>query len=413
MCSARNGGLFGDSKARSPVRSQGAYSPPLGVTIDARPRSGTLPTRAGRTIIARIARGRALVGGRNASMKPMKLAAAVALLASAVVLAPLPAAAQEVTLRIHTFMPPVANPVRHFLIPWAEKVTKESNGRIKAQVFPAMQLGGNPAQLLQQVRDGVVDAIWTLPGFTPGIIVKDEVFELPFVHRNTRSTVMALQDFSEQHLQKELAPYHPLLVHAQAGSLYMTKNTINTVEDFKGLKLRTPSRTSAWIVEAVGGAPVQVALPELAPMLSKGTVSGAILTYEIAPAVKMQDLVDQFTTFAGNQPRMGTTVFMFLMNKAKYESLPPDLKKVIDDNSGRNLAPFAIQVWDMIDQEGLKVMQSKPKNRFVTLSDAETEKYKKAVQPVFGRFKEEVDKSGGDGGKVIADAQALVEKYSK
>jgi TRAP-type C4-dicarboxylate transport system substrate-binding protein len=310
-------------------------------------------------------------------------------------------------------MPPVANPVKHFLIPWAEKVGKDSNGRIKVQVFPAMQLGGNPAQLLQQARDGVVDIIWTLPGFTPGIIVKDEVFELPFIHRDTRSTVLALQDFAEMHLKKELEPYHVLLVHCQAGSLYMTKQPINKVEDFKGMKLRTPSRTAAWTVEAVGGVPLQVALPELAPMLSKGTVSGAVLTYEIAPAVKMQDLVDNFTTFAGDQPRMATTVFMFLMNKKKYESLPPDLKKVIDDNSGRKLAPFAIQVWDQIDQDGLKVMHSKPKNKFVTLSPEETEKYREAVQPVFARFKEDVDKHGSDGAKVIADAKALVAKYSK
>jgi TRAP-type C4-dicarboxylate transport system substrate-binding protein len=321
--------------------------------------------------------------------------------------------AQEVTLRLHTFMPPVANPVKHFLQPWAEKVGKDSNGRIKVQVFPAMQLGGSAPQLLQQVRDGVVDIIWTLPGFTPGVMVKDEVFELPFIHRDTKSTVLALQDFIDLHMQKELAPYHVLLAHAQAGSLYMTKSAINSVEDFKGLKLRTPSRTAAWIVEAAGGAPVQVALPELAPMLSRGTVSGAVLTYEIAPAVKMQDLVDYFTTFDGPQPRMATTVFMLLMNKQKYESLPADLKKVIDANSGRNLAPFAIKVWDMIDEDGLKVMKSKPKNKFVTLNAAETEKYKKLVQPVFGRFKAEVDKSGSDGAKVISDAQALVEKYSK
>jgi len=338
-------------------------------------------------------------------------AAMAATLLSAV--APAPAAAQEVTLRVHTFMPPVANPMKHFLLPWADKIGKDSNGRIKVQVFPAMQLGGNPAQLLTQARDGVVDIVWTLPGFTPGIMVKDEVFELPFLHRDTKSTVLALQDYIEMHMKKELEPYHVLQVHAHAGTLFMTKNAINTVDDFKGMKLRTPSRTSAWIVEAVGGAPLQVALPELAPMLSKGTVSGAVLTYEIAPAVKMQDLVDHFTTFDGVQPRMGTTVFMFLMNKKKYESLPADLKKVIDNNSGRNLAPFAIKVWDMIDADGLKVMHSKPKNKFTTLSAAETAKFKAKVQTVFERFRAEVDKTGGNGAKVIADAQALVEKYSK
>ncbi len=343
----------------------------------------------------------------------MKRIALTALALCAWSLAPVVANAQEVTLRVHTFMPPVANPVKHFLMPWAEKVGKESNGRIKVQVFTAMQLGGNPAQLLTQARDGVVDIIWTLPGFTPGVVVKDEVFELPFIHRSTKSTVLALQDFIEMHLKKELEPYHVLQVHAQAGSLFMTKDAINKVDDFKGLKLRTPSRTTAWIVEAIGGAPLQVALPELAPMLSKGTVSGAVLTYEIAPAVKMQDLVDHFVTFDGPQPRMGTTVFMFLMNKAKYASLPPDLKKVIDNNSGRNLAPFAVQVWDMIDEDGLKVMHSKPKNKFVTLNAAETAKFKTLTRPVFDRFKAEVDKMGGDGAKVIADAQALVEKYSK
>jgi TRAP-type C4-dicarboxylate transport system substrate-binding protein len=333
--------------------------------------------------------------------------------ALSIVLAQPSVRAQEVTLRVHTFMPPVANPVKHFLQPWAEKVTKESNGRMKVQVFPAMQLGGSAPQLLQQARDGVADIIWTLPGFTPGIMVKDEVFELPFLHRDTRSTVLALQDFIAMHMQKELAPYHVLQVHAHAGTLFMTKDAINKVEDFKGLRLRTPSRTSAWILEALGGAPVQVALPELAPMLSKGTVSGSILTYEIAPAVKMQDLVDYFTVLDGPQPRMGTTVFMFLMNKAKYESLPPDLKKVIDDNSGRNLSPFAIKVWDMIDADGENVMKSKPKNKFVTMSAAETERFKNLVRPVFDRFKAEVDKGGSDGAKVIADAEALVEKHSK
>jgi TRAP-type C4-dicarboxylate transport system substrate-binding protein len=349
-------------------------------------------------------------------MSPFRLmmrAACCAAAISAWVLVASGAAAQDVTLRVHTFMPPVANPFKHFLTPWADKVAKDSKGRIKVQLYPAMQLGGKAPQLLQQVRDGVVDIVWTLPGFTPGVMVKDEVFELPFIHRDTRSSVMALQDFADMHLKQELAPYHPLLLHVHAGSLFMTKDAIAKVDDFKGMKIRSPSRTGTWIIEALGATGVQLPLPELAPMLTKGTVNGAILTYEIAPAVKMQELTDYFTTLAGAQPRMATTVFAFLMNKGKYESLPPDLRKVIDDNSGRKLAPFAIKVWDMIDQDGLKVMQSKPKNKFVTLSPAETARFKEAVTPVERRFIAEVDKAGGSGAKVVADAKALVEKYAK
>jgi TRAP-type transport system periplasmic protein len=328
-------------------------------------------------------------------------------------LAPSAALSQEVTLRLHTFLPPVANPVKHFLIPWAEKVGKESDGRIKVQVYPSMQLGGKAEQLLTQVRDGVVDVVWTLPGFTPGVMPKLEIFELPFLHRNTHSTVMALQEYVPMYMKKDFEPYHVLLVHTHAGALFMSKDPINKVEDFKGMKLRSYSRTNAWILEALGAAPLQVALPELAPMLSKGTVSGSILPYEIAPAVKMQDLTEYFTTLAPPQPRLSTAIFTLLMNKKKYESLPPDLKKIIDNNSGANLAPVAIEIWDRIELDGEKVMRSKPRNKFVSLSAEETAKFKKTVQPVFDRFKKLLSDGGDDGNKVLADVERLIAKHSK
>lgn len=322
-------------------------------------------------------------------------------------------AAPEVTLRLHTFLPPVANPVKHFMQPWADKIKKDSNGRIEIKIYPSMQLGGKPTQLLQQVKDGVVDIVWTLPGFTPGVMPKLEVFELPFLHRSTKATVMALQDYVDKHMKKDFEPYHVLIVHAHAGALFMTKDPINKVEDFKGMKLRAYSRTNAWILEALDAAPLQLPLPELVPMLSKGTVSGSILPYEIAPAVKMHELTNYFTTLAEPQPRLSTAIFTLLMNKAKYESLPDDLKKVIDANSGRNLAPTVIEIWDRIEVNGEKIMHSKEKNKFVQLSKEETAKFKKKVQPVFDRFKKLLDDSGANGEQILADAEALEEKYSK
>ena len=322
-------------------------------------------------------------------------------------------AAPEVTLRLHTFLPPVANPVKHFMVPWAKKIEKESKGRIKVQIYPVMQLGGKPTQLMQQVRDGVVDIVWTLPGFTPGVMPKLEIFELPFLHRSTKATVLALQDYVEKYMQKDFEPYHVLLVHAHAGSLFMTKDPINKVEDFEGMKLRSYSRTNAWILEALGAVPLQLPLPELVPMMNKGTISGTILPYEISPAVKMQELCNYFTTLAPPQPRLSTAIFTFLMNKQKYESLPPDLKKVIDDNSGRNLASQAIEIWDRIEVAGEKVIHSKKKNKFVQLSAAETAKFKKKVQPVFDRFVKLLDDSGADGKQILAEVEALEEKYDK
>jgi TRAP-type C4-dicarboxylate transport system substrate-binding protein len=242
---------------------------------------------------------------------------------------------------------------------------------------------------------------------------KLEIFELPFLHRSTNATVRALQEYVPKYMQKEFEPYHILLVHCHAGALFMTKDPINKVEDFKGMKLRSYSRTNAWILEALGAAPLQVALPELAPMLSKGTVNGSILPYEIAPSVKMQDLTDYFTTLAPPQPRLSTAIFTFLMNKQKYQSLPPDLKKVIDNNSGANLVDLAIKTWDQIELDGEKVMREKPKNKFVTLSAEETAKFKTMVQPVFDRFVKLLDDGGDDGKKILAEVEALEAKYSK
>ncbi len=346
-------------------------------------------------------------------MKKLVIVALAGAIGSGLALTPSAALAQEVTLRVHSFLPPVANPMKHWVTPWAQKVERESNGRIKVQVFPSMQLGGKAEQLLTQVRDGVVDVAWALPGFTPGVMPKLEIFELPFLHRSTNATVRALQEYVPKYMKKEFERYHILLVHCHAGALFMTKEPINKVEDFQGMKLRSYSRTNAWILEALGAAPLQVALPELAPMLSKGTVTGSILPYEIAPSVKMQDLTEYFTTLAPPQPRLSTAIFTFLMNKAKYESLPPDLKKVIDNNSGANLVDAAIKTWDQIEVEGEKVMREKSKNKFAQLSAAETAKFKQKVQPVFDRFVKLLNDGGDNGKQILAEVEALEAKYSK
>ena len=115
-----------------------------------------------------------------------------------------------------------------------------------------MQLGGKPQALLDQARDGVVDIVWTLPGFTTGRMPKAEIFELPFLHKDALSTTLALQDFQEKHLSKETAPWHVLLMHSHAGVLFMTKKPINKMADLKGMKMRGANRTSVLLLQALG-----------------------------------------------------------------------------------------------------------------------------------------------------------------
>lgn len=323
------------------------------------------------------------------------------------------AQSETVTLRFHTFIPPVSNPAKHFLIPWAKKVEKDSKGKLKVKLFWSMQLGGRAPQLLDQVREGVVDIVWVLPGYTPGRMPRIEVFELPFVHKDALSSTLAIQDFQEKYLKKELADYHPLLIHVHAGELFMTKKPVTKVDDLKNRKIRAGGRVAVWTLKELGVDAIGLPLPRIPPALSKGTLDGTLLPYEIAPAVKMQDLVSNFTIMSGEYKRLTTGVFAFLMNKKAYEKLSPELKAVIDKNSGRNIAEMAGKIWEEIEIPGKKAMASRKKNKFHVLSEEETAKIYAVRQKVYDHYINDMKALGEDGKAMIDDANALIKKYSK
>jgi TRAP-type C4-dicarboxylate transport system substrate-binding protein len=323
-----------------------------------------------------------------------------------------PAAAQQITLKLSHFVPPVAPPHATFLAPWAEKVEKASGGRLKIQIYPSMQLGGTPPQLVDQIKDGVVDIGWTLPGYNAGRFPRTEVMEIPFLHTNALATTLALQDYYEKHLRDEYKDYHVLLLHAHGGTLIHASKPIVKLEDYKGLKIRTPNRAGSVYLRAVGANAVGAPVPEVPQMLSKGVIDGALLPYEIARPLKIHELVKYHSELAGPQPRLGTSVFLFAMNKAKYESLPADLKKVIDDHSGRRIAEWAGQNWEDIEKPGKEAAQ-KAGNQFPIMPVAEVERVRAAVKPEIDKFLKELSGAGFDANALYAEAQALVKKYTK
>lgn len=347
-------------------------------------------------------------------MRPIRALTAASAIGAAMALSATPTLSQQVTLRLHVFIPPPANPYKTFLKPWADKVAKDSGGKLKVQLYPSMQLGGKPPQLVDQVKDGIVDIAWTLPGYTAGRFPKLEVFELPFVHKDPVSSTLALQDFQEKHLKEEFKDYKVLLLHVHGGSMFMTKKkAITKLSDLKGLKIRTATRAGGWYLKSLGAVPIGAPLPQIPQMISKGVIEGAMLPFEIAPAIKMQELAKHFTQLSGNQPRMNTSTFSFLMNKNSYNKLPADLKKVIDNNSGRNIAKWAGQNWADIEIPAERVMKSKKKNQFHMMPASEVAKMKAAAQPAIDRWLKQMKGKGIDGAALLADARAMIAKYAK
>ncbi|MGI9523408.1 MAG: TRAP transporter substrate-binding protein [Hyphomicrobiaceae bacterium] len=319
----------------------------------------------------------------------------------------------QVKLRMMTFVPPVANPAKTFLAPWADKVEKASGGKIKIERYWAMALGGKAPQLLDQIRDGVVDIGWTLPGFTPGRFPQIEPFELPFVHRDALSTTLALQDFYDKYLTSTFKDYKVLLIHVHDGFFFQTKFPVKGVADIKGRKIRAASRAGVWLLNELGAKGIGMPLPRIPQALSKGVIEGVTLPYEIAPAVKTPDLVSHFATLSGEQPRLGTNVFTFLMNKAKYDGLTDELKKVIDDHSGRNIARWAGENWRAVEEPGKKAVMARKKNKITVISTSETEKMKAAADAVYARWFQEAQKANLDGPSMLKDAKTMIAEHAK
>jgi TRAP-type C4-dicarboxylate transport system substrate-binding protein len=321
------------------------------------------------------------------------------------------AAAQEVTLRVHHFLPPQAPVPKNFITPWAEKVMAESNGRIKVEVYPAMQLGGKPPALFDQARDGVVDIVWTLSGYTPGRFPKSEVFEMPFMPASGEITSQAAWDYYDRHLRDEFGDVHIIAVHVHGpGLLHVKGDGVRKLEDLQGLKLRGPTRMINILLETLGATPVGMPVPAVPESLSKGVIDGTVIPWEVTTPLKVAELVDTHTDFSGDRG-LYTAFFVFAMNKDSYEALPDDLKAVIDANSGRETAAWVGRVMDEGDAPGIQAAEAAG-NPIIVLDEAETARWREAAAPVIEGWIDEMNDKGIDGAALYEEAQALVARYA-
>ncbi len=324
-----------------------------------------------------------------------------------------PAFAQaQVTLKLHHFLPPISNGHSKMLAPWAKSVEQDSGGKIKIDIFPSMQLGGTPPQLYDQARDGVVDIVWTLPGSTAGRFPSTEVFELPFVAaRRGIVNARASQEYADANLAKETSDIKLLSYWSHDHGLIHANKPVKTMDDFKGLKLRSPTRLAGEALKALGATGVPMPIPQVPESLAQRVIDGAVVPWEVVPAIKLHELVKYHTEIPGS-PTLYTAGFFLAMNKAKYEGLPPDLKAAIDKNSGMKFAELAGNMWDNAGKTVSEMVKGKG-NEIITISEDEKAKWIKATEPVIENWVKQVKDKGLDGAKLLEQARALIAKHDK
>jgi TRAP-type C4-dicarboxylate transport system substrate-binding protein len=340
------------------------------------------------------------------------LTAAGAALAMPAVLRVARAQSPQVTLKLHHMLPTPAPGHRAFLAPWAERVTKASEGRIKIDIFPSMQLGGTPPQLYDQARDGVADMIWTVQGYTAGRFPRTEVFELPFVaSRRSIVNAQALTEFAETHLRDEYREVKPLALWAHDAGVIHANRPVSQQQDLAGLKLRFPTRLAGQALKALGATPVGMPVPQVPESLATRVIDGCVVPWEVVPAIKVHELVRNHTEIPGS-PTFYVATFVFAMNRARYDALPADLRKIIDEHSGQVGARMAGEAWDTSGAQ-VREMVVKRGNAIHTLADDEVRRWREACKGVADTWLAEAKAKGIDGEKLLADATALIARYEK
>jgi TRAP-type C4-dicarboxylate transport system substrate-binding protein len=300
----------------------------------------------------------------------------IGLLAAVLALGAAPAAAQTVELKLSHFVPP--NHAFHkWATAWGEQLAKESNGRLKLTIYPNGQLVGPPNRQLDAARNAITDISFVLHGVTPGRYAMTELVNLPFTWPKSGSSSAAssrrLAELGPQYLAAEHQGLRILWMAVANPVVFYSKQPVRSIDGFKGMKVRYSGLQVKHLLDALGAVPMLVPPSDSQDALAKGIVDAALFPHEAA-------LSYDLGTVAKNaiEPGIATATFVLAMNPAKYNSLPADLKAIIDKTSGPGAAEQFGKEWDAAEKHG-RDREIAQGVEIITLSDADVAKMKQMM----------------------------------
>ena len=307
-----------------------------------------------------------------------------------------PALAQgKVELKLSSFVPPSHSIWANVLTPWAKEVEQKSGGKLTIRLFPSMQLGGKPPELYRQMVQGIADIVFTLPGYTSGDFPMMSLTELPGTAASaddgTRKLWAHMDYFKEEYKDAKI-----LMLWNSDNAGYMTRSKpIRKIADVKGLRLRSPSAAQAAQIEHLGGIGVSMPVTQIYNSIERGTVDGTQIPLSAMLDFKLLEVVKHLTV---NAP-LGRSPFLVSMQRKKYESLPADLRKIIDDTTGLQLSLKGSEAYDKKNQ--LALAAAKKERDVYELSDKEHQEWLAYFAPLVKREAARVDQRGLPGSKLV------------
>jgi TRAP-type transport system periplasmic protein len=323
-------------------------------------------------------------------MSLQNLARAFALVAVAALSAG-SARAETITLKLSHFVPP-QHAFHKWVVGWTKKIEEESKGRLKFEIYPNGQLVGPPNRQFDAARNGITDIAWCLHGVTPGRYPMTELANLPFTWPSAGVDLpemgKRMTELAPKYLAEEHKGLHILFMNMANPIVVWSKEPIKSVADFKGKKIRYASITNKQLLEAMGAVPLLIPPPESQDAIAKGIAEGATFPYEAGFAYKLASVVP-YTI----EPPLASATFALVMNPAKYKSLPPDLRAILDKEAGINGAMSFGKAWQDFEKFARKTFVDKGL-KIITLPDSEVAKMKELSKPIIKNALDAQEKAG-------------------
>ncbi|MET0279279.1 MAG: TRAP transporter substrate-binding protein [Pseudorhodoplanes sp.] len=257
-----------------------------------------------------------------------------------------PAAAQEITLTFSHFLGPKSFFQVDVAEPFAAELAAKTNGKVKVQIFNGSDPQGKVTEQASNVKNGVVDIALGLRGAEGDKFPGSSVIELPFLVPDALRGSRALWSlYADGTLADEYKDYKvlALFVH-NPGLIHTTGKRIFSLADLKGMRLRSPNKTVSTALEYVGAVPVLLQVNDVMAAVKEGKIDGIVTNW----GNPLQGFNDHMKTHTDTQ--FYTSAFFIVMNRAKYDALPADVKAALDSMSGDVWSAKFGPLWDKWDK---------------------------------------------------------------
>jgi len=324
-----------------------------------------------------------------------------------------PAAAHGINLKVQHALPADSTFHTQFLVPWTQKVEKESGGRLHFHLYPAMQMGGEPLRLFDQVKSGDAEIVWAGTDSAGAHFASLEPFELPFMTSSTQGSSRALWEYVRMSdaAHMELDGIRVLAIHqSDAPQFHLRDRQIKSRSDLSGLKIGVPSRIGTKLLAELGADAVEMSPAQAGGALSSRDVDGVLLPWEVVATLKIDGSVKHHSEMDPQTARLYASVNVFAMNAAAFKSLPDDLKKVILANSGAETSAWLAKVFDDAAANARKAAQERG-DAINVLPKEELAKWKPFAQAVIDEWIKGLDQRGVPGKELIEVAREAIAEY--